>query len=239
VLHAFVYNETAILVRHWFEVSLKDSHLEHGVRLELRLRDPQPLRGSESAAQRIAVDQPVWRADLFDRVDGTPGAFEAAHYHPRFAGDEPSERNWLDEIKATPWEWLHGQLSDIAAVTEAGGVSLADPAADTEQIRADAPEIVAVARSRAGAHGALHAERAQAARPARPGARLTVAGDTARRVTRSLQRGSRSETSRSHDVRRADIGGDCSWAYTLSSASVTSTATGGPSAWPAAALRCC
>jgi hypothetical protein len=150
LLHAFVYNETAILVRHWFEVSLKDSHLEHGVRLELRLREPQPLRGSESAAQRIAVDRPVWRADLFDRLDGTPGAFEAAHFHPRFEGDEPCARNWADEIKATPWDWLHGQLSDIAAVAEAGGVSLSDPAADTEQIRADAPEIVAVARSRAG-----------------------------------------------------------------------------------------
>ena len=55
MLHAFVYNDTAILVRHWFEVSLKDSHLEHGVRLELRLREPQSLRGSESAAQRIVV----------------------------------------------------------------------------------------------------------------------------------------------------------------------------------------
>jgi hypothetical protein len=149
VLHAFVYNDTAILVRHWFEVSLKDSHLEHGVRLELRLREPQPLRGSESAAQRIVVDRPVWRADLFDRVDGTPGAFEAAHFHPRFAGDEPCERNWADEIKTAPWEWLHGQLSDIAAVAENAGVPLSDPSADTEQIRADAPEIVAVARSRA------------------------------------------------------------------------------------------
>jgi hypothetical protein len=149
VLHAFVYNETAILVRHWFEVSLTDSHLEHGVRLELRLREPQQHRGSESAAQRIVADRPLWRADLFDRVDGTPGGFDAAHFHPRFAGVEPCERNWAEAIQATPWEWLHDQLSDIAAVAETAGVPLPDPAADTEQIRADAPEIVAVARSRA------------------------------------------------------------------------------------------
>jgi hypothetical protein len=149
VLHAFVYNDTAILVRHWFEVSLKDSHLEHGVRLELRLREPQPHRGSESAAQRIVADQPLWRADLFDRIDGTPGGFGAAHFHPRFTGAEPCERNWAEVIKETPWEWLHGQLSDIAAVAETAGVPLPDLAADTEQIRADAPEIVAVARSRA------------------------------------------------------------------------------------------
>jgi hypothetical protein len=148
VLHAFVYNETAILVRHWFEVSLADSHLEHGVRLELRLRTPQPHRGSESAAQRIVLDEPLWRADLFDRVDGTPGAFEAGHFHPRFTGPEPSARNWAEEIKATPWEWLHGQLGDLAAVCAAAGVSLPD-AADASQVRADAPAIVAVAQSRA------------------------------------------------------------------------------------------
>jgi hypothetical protein len=126
VLHAFVYNDTAILVRHWFEISLKDSHLEHGVRLELRLREPQPHQGTESA-----------------------GGFDAAHFHPRFTGPEPCERNWAAEIKETPWEWLHGQLGDIAAVAETAGVPLPDPAPDTEQIRADAAEIVAVARSRA------------------------------------------------------------------------------------------
>ncbi|MDN3359319.1 hypothetical protein [Actinomadura sp. DC4] len=149
MLHAFVYNETAILVRHWFEISVKDSHLEHGVRLELRLREPQPHRGSESASQRLVVDRPLWRADLFDRVDGTPGGFEAAHYHPRFSGDEPCERDWAEEIRATPFEWLQGELSDIAAVAERAGAPLSAAAADAEQIRADAPEIVAVARSRA------------------------------------------------------------------------------------------
>jgi hypothetical protein len=149
VLHAFIYNDTAIVVRHWFEVGAADSHLEHGVRLELRLREPQPHRGSESAAQRIVADQPIWRADLFDRIDGETGSFNAAHFHPRFEGPEPCSRNWADEIKATPWDWLHGQLVDIAAVADLGGVELPDRVADAEQIRADAPEIVAVAQSRA------------------------------------------------------------------------------------------
>jgi hypothetical protein len=151
VLHAFVYNELAILVRHWFEVSLKDSHLEHGVRLELRLTEAQPHRGSESAAQKVVADQPLWRADLFDRVDGTPGAFEAAHFHPRFDGVEPCSRNWADAVKATPWEWLHEQLVDVAGLAATAGAQLSDPAVDAEQIRADAPAIVAVAQSRAAA----------------------------------------------------------------------------------------
>lgn len=149
MLHAFVYNDTAILVRHWFEIGVADSHLEHGVRLELRLREPQPHRGSESAAQKIVADRPIWRADLFDRIDGEVGSFDAGHFHPRFEGPEPSVRNWAEEIKATPWDWLHGQLIDIAAVAALGGVELPDPVADAEQIRADAPAIVAVAQSRA------------------------------------------------------------------------------------------
>ena len=149
MLQAFVFPEVAILVRHWFEVSLKDGHLEHGVRLELRLRDPQPQRGSVAAAQKILVDQPVWRADLFDRVDGLPGGFEAAHFHPYFDGVEPCKRHWADEVKDAPWDWLHGRLSDIADVAATGGVRLRDPAAESEHVRADADVIVVAAQSRA------------------------------------------------------------------------------------------
>jgi hypothetical protein len=126
VLHAFVYNEIAIVVRHWFEVSLKESHLEHGARIKVRLRSPQPHRGTESSAQRIVADQPLWRADLFDRIDGVRGGFEAAHFHPRFDGVEPCERHWADEIKAAPGDCLHDQLSDIAGVAAAAGTPLRD-----------------------------------------------------------------------------------------------------------------
>lgn len=121
MLTAFVYNEVAVLVRHWFEIDLDDSHLEHGARIELRLLDDQPHRGTESAAQRIVADRPVWRADLFDRIDGVPAGFEAAHFHPYFDGVEPSRRHWAEQVKTAPWEWLHGQLSDIDAVITAGG----------------------------------------------------------------------------------------------------------------------
>jgi hypothetical protein len=146
VLHAFVYNETAILVRHWFEVSLKDSHLEHGVRLELRLREPQPLRGSESAAQRIAVDRPVWRADLFDRLDRPPGTFSAAHFHPRFDGDEPSDRVFRPELTADPWAWATAQLSDLDAVAAAAGLPPDAFGDDAPDVRDQATTIVDTAR---------------------------------------------------------------------------------------------
>jgi hypothetical protein len=146
VLHAFVYNETAILVRHWFEVSLKDSHLEHGVRLELRLREPQPLRGSESAAQRIAVDRPVWRADLFDRLDRPAGTFSAAHFHPRFYGIEPSDRVFRKDLTADPWAWAVAQLSDLKALSEAAGLSPDAVADDAEDVREQVGLIVDAAR---------------------------------------------------------------------------------------------
>ncbi|QYN36996.1 hypothetical protein K1T35_06985 [Pseudonocardia sp. DSM 110487] len=147
--HAFLFDEVAVLVRHWFEIDLADSHLEHGARVELRMVDPQPRRGSESAAQKIVVDRPVWRADLFDRIDGTPGAFEAAHFHPHFDGVEPSDRHWADAVTATPWDWLATQLTDIAGVAATGGVRLRDPATVNEQVGAAADAIVSAARGRA------------------------------------------------------------------------------------------
>lgn len=150
MLQAFIYNEIAVLVRHWFEIGRTDSHLEHGARIELRLRAPQPQRGTYAAAQMIVADQPLWRADLFDRVDGVAGGFEAAHFHPRFIGVEPCERNWADEVKRAPWDWLSGRLADVAEIAGAAGVALVDPEAERAQVAADAPMIVETARRRAG-----------------------------------------------------------------------------------------
>jgi hypothetical protein len=146
---AFVFNEVAVLVRHWFEIDLADSHLEHGARVEIRLLVPQPRRGSESAAQQVVVDQPVWRADLFDRLDGTPGAFEVAHFHPYFEGVEPCERHWEEAVKATPWEWLEAGLTDVAGLVATAGMVLHDPATANKQVSADAAAMVDAARSRA------------------------------------------------------------------------------------------
>jgi hypothetical protein len=150
VLHAFVYNEVAVLVRHWFEIGLTDSHLEHGARIEVRLRAPQPQRGTYAAAQVIVADQPLWRADLFDRVDGVPGGFEAAHFHPRFVGVEPCERTWADEVKKAPWDWLHDRLSDIPDIVATAGARLTDAEPERAEVAADAAMIVAAAQRRAG-----------------------------------------------------------------------------------------
>jgi len=86
VQHILTLSRTAVIVRHWFEIDLADACMEHGVRIELRELAAHPRRGSESAAQLVAVDRPLWRADLFDRLTDAPGTFGVAHYHPQFLG---------------------------------------------------------------------------------------------------------------------------------------------------------
>ncbi|MBO0825923.1 MAG: hypothetical protein J2P27_19020, partial [Actinobacteria bacterium] len=46
---------------------------EHGVRLEVRMLEPGELKGSPYSARPISIGAPVWRADLLETVDGTPG----------------------------------------------------------------------------------------------------------------------------------------------------------------------
>ena len=118
--HVLALSRSALVIRHWFEIDLEDASMEHGTRVELRELVPQPRRGSESAAQVITADRPLWRADLFDRLTDEPGTFGVAHYHPQFDGNEPCDRAWSAELTADPWAWLHEQVASAGA---AGGRS--------------------------------------------------------------------------------------------------------------------
>ena len=111
--HILALAHSAVIVRHWFEIDLDDASMEHGVRIELRELSAQPHRGSESAAQLITADRPLWRADLFDRLTDAPGSFGVAHYHPGFSGNEPSPRGWDPGLTADPWRWLHDQIAGL------------------------------------------------------------------------------------------------------------------------------
>jgi hypothetical protein len=116
VQHIIALSGAAIIVRHWFEIDLNDASMEHGARIELRELVPQPRRGTESAAQLVTADRPLWRADLFDRLTDPPGSFRVAHFHPAFDGVEPSPRNWDPLLSASPWEWLRATLEKQGAV---------------------------------------------------------------------------------------------------------------------------
>jgi hypothetical protein len=111
--HIIALSRTAVIVRHWFEIDLQDSALEHGVRIELRELAGQARRGSESAAQLVTLDRPLWRADLFDRHTDPPGTFGVAHFHPQFLGNEPCPRVWDPQLNADPYRWLGNQLAQL------------------------------------------------------------------------------------------------------------------------------
>jgi hypothetical protein len=144
VQHIVALSRAAIIVRHWFEIDLDDASMEHGVRIELRELAVHPRRGSESAAQLVAVDRPLWRADLFDRLADAPATFAAAHYHPEFLGHEPCPRAWDTRLTADPWSWLGDQFAQLGA---AGGSEPwpVDPA-DGAELSGISAEIVSLAR---------------------------------------------------------------------------------------------
>jgi hypothetical protein len=117
VLHIVAFCRCAVIVRHWFEIDMSDCSLEHGARVELRELAPRAHRDSESAAQAVTLDRPLWRADLFGRVDDEARAFSVAHYHPRFDGNEPCGRVWDPALTADPWRWLGDQLASLGAAS--------------------------------------------------------------------------------------------------------------------------
>ena len=143
--HIVALSRSAVVVRHWFEINLDDASMEHGVRIELRELPAQPHRGSESAAQVITADRPLWRADLFDRLTDAPGSFGVAHYHPEFSGNEPSSRNWDPELTADPWRWLGVQLTGLGKGPGRDAWQQLEPA-DAKELSRLAAAIVAQAR---------------------------------------------------------------------------------------------
>ena len=142
--HILTLSRSAVIVRHWFEIDLTDSSMEHGARVELRELPAQAHRGSESAAQVITLDRPLWRADLFDRLRDEAGSFGVAHYHPWFDGNEPCDRTWDPALTADPWRWLGDQFASLGAAAGHGPWPL-DPE-DARELPGLADQVVALAR---------------------------------------------------------------------------------------------
>lgn len=142
--HILALSRSAVVVRHWFEIDLDDASMEHGARIELRELATQPRRGTESAAQIITADRPLWRADLFDRLADKPGTFGVAHFHPEFAGHEPCGRAWDPELTASPWRWLRDQFAQLGAAPGRDAWPL-DPE-DASELSTLADVVVALAK---------------------------------------------------------------------------------------------
>ena len=120
---------------------------EQGVRLEVRLFERQPLRGSKYSAQPIAIEEPIWRADLLESASN-PGTLDRAHHHPRFRGWEPGRRHFVEEMSVDPVGWVGKRLEDLDGLLEEAGVSPDRVGPDDgNALRKAAPEIVAIIRS--------------------------------------------------------------------------------------------
>lgn len=118
MLQAFVFDHVAVLVGPWHEPA---DPPERGARIEVRLLDHESRRGSPSAAQRVVLDRPLFRADLFDQVDAEPGNLRSAHFHPHFDGVEPCDRIWTDAIEQDPSGWLAAELGDLRSLLTRSG----------------------------------------------------------------------------------------------------------------------
>ena len=127
---------------------------ERGVRVEVRLIDRPPLSGSIYAAQPIVIDRPVWRADLFESVAGTPGSHDRTHHHPRFRGWEPGARQYDPALSDDPIGWLTGKLADLPGLLAGAELDPGDVGPDdARQLAGAAPEI---ARQVAGLLARVH-----------------------------------------------------------------------------------
>ena len=117
---------------------------ERGVRIELRVVERDPLKGSVYSAAPIRIDRPIWRVDLLETVGSEPGSLDRAHHHPRFHGWDPTMRVFDDELTADPLRWVAEQLEAVDDVLEIAGVAPEDVGpGDVESLRRAAPAIVA------------------------------------------------------------------------------------------------
>lgn len=119
-----------------------DDGAERGVRLELRYFERDELKGSVYSAVPIRIDRPIWRVDMLETVDSTPGSLNRAHHHPRFHDWDPGRRVFVEELSADPISWIGKQLADIESVLAEARVDDLSKA-DVEALRAAGPAIVA------------------------------------------------------------------------------------------------
>ena len=147
MLYVFGFERTGVAVGDLYFVDPNpppgQEGAERGVRLEVRLLVRGPLPGSAYSARPIELGRPVWRADLLESVDGPPGSFDRAHYHPQLQGWEPGRRVYDRDLSAHPVEWVGARLAGLETLLADAGVA-ADPAhaRDAEALRGCLAEIM-------------------------------------------------------------------------------------------------
>lgn len=104
--------------------------------------EPGELTGSIYSARPISIAEPVWRADLLESTDSTPGSLNRAHHHPNMLGWEPGKRVFHRDLSSDPVGFLGTMLSDLAGLLERAGIEMdATLAADAGKLREVVPDI--------------------------------------------------------------------------------------------------
>ncbi len=151
MLYAFGFEQMAVVLSDLYFVNPDPEQgqegPERGVRLEVRFLERGELRGSIYSAQPIAVDRPVWRADLLEAVASAPGSLDRAHHHPRFIGWEPGRRQFVAGLSARPLEWVGERLGHLDGLLAEAGVSPDEVGADdVAAVREAVPQILDAVR---------------------------------------------------------------------------------------------
>lgn len=145
---AMIVGAIAITAEYW-EERQADGTQETGCRVQLRrvriVPAPVPPPVPRRDAVFWSIDEPIWRADLFGEVGGSP--FDAAHYHPTFSGLTPCDRVFDPTMDADPLAWITRRLSDLPAMLiEAGRADLiAD--LDTAALEGAMPAVIEAIRA--------------------------------------------------------------------------------------------
>ncbi|MFC4001453.1 hypothetical protein ACFS2C_06105 [Prauserella oleivorans] len=116
---------------------------ERGVRVELRMLDPQPQLGSVYSSRKIVLDTAIWRVDVLESVAAGPGSRDRVHYHPDTADNEPGDRVFDPALSADPAGWLAERLAEPEKILEGKLGDLAPYAGDIASLRTESADIVA------------------------------------------------------------------------------------------------
>lgn len=147
MLYVFGFDKVGVVVGDLFFVDPEpkpgQEGAERGIRLEVRLLEQLTAEGSIYASRPILINQPIWRVDLLESVDGMPGSFDRTHHHPHFEGWEAGSRAFVRELSENPFAWVGKSLEDLEALVVAAGMPLsAISENDPKSLRDAVPEIV-------------------------------------------------------------------------------------------------
>lgn len=128
MLRVFCFGTLAVTVEDVYLLDPDPQNPEHerGVRLELRLVEPRPWRGTRSASQPVVVDQAIWRCDFLETVRGGPGTKDRMHHHPGMQDNEPGRRVFDEDLTGDPMSFLQRQLTDVTPLLEAAKIPVSE-----------------------------------------------------------------------------------------------------------------